>query len=816
MRTVFTGVLIWVLLLPVMSALQAEPNPYDPSHAPVKELRATKVNPHEPSIDGHLDDPVWNNDTVFRGRDFRQQYPDEGAAATESTHVAVVYGDDALYVAFWCYDSEPERILSELVRRDRYNNSDNVSVYLDPYHDHRSGYQFEMNSAGVMLDVRVNYDTERDHSWDAVWNGATRIHDWGWSAEFEIPYSCIRFHESDEEQTWGFNATRYLSKNEEADWWRFSPSTEGGWVSTFGHLTGIQGIKPATQLEILPYSVAKLQTEPKSDGNADGRTTAGNFGFDLKYALSSNMILDATINPDFGQVELDQPVLNLTSFETFYSEKRPFFLEGANLFRTPFTMFYSRRIGRSPRLYPDDVDYYIDRPLATTILGAGKVTGKVTDKTTVAILSAATDEETAEFVGAGGVTRKETIEPKASYNVVRVKQDIFQSSHIGFLGTVASLDGYHPETAAGVDWRLYTSGAAYGIDGQIVTSDVGEGPPGFGLDIDFRKAAGRNFRGAFGFEVADPNLDLNALGFNSVNDYQEAWAWIQLRTEKRKWILRSFYNNFNYWSDWNYAGARISFGGNYNFHCNFTNGWSLGGGVDMNDATWSQYETRGHGLWRRPSNWGWWASFNSDQRKMVSVNINPGSGESSYGAWWANYIGITVRPRSNVELSVGSNYKRRFAMTRWVDNIEDPNTGETVSVFADHDLDQVTPRMSVSMNLTRDLSFQFSGQMHISGIDHTNYRRYVGNESYAPLGGLATVEHLEENHDYNYRAFNSTMVIRWEYNPGSAIYLVWTQSRSGVESYDDLRFSRDFDDLFSANTEGRNVFLVKASYWLNI
>jgi len=819
MRRDVTGVFIvsLMLLLPVIDALNAQTNPYDPSYAPIKELRAKKINPHVPQIDGDLSDAIWNDEELPIGRDFRQMSPVEGAAASESTHVAVVYGDDALYIGFWCFETQPEKILAELVRRDRYSNSDNISVYLDPYHDHQSGYQFQMNAAGVLRDVQLSYDTDSDLSWDAVWNGATKIQPWGWSAEIEIPYSCIRFHESETEQTWGFNATRYISKADESTWWRFSPSTEGGWVSTFGHLHGIKGIKPATQLEVLPYSVVKLETEPKNNGNPDGRTSYADVGFDVKYSLASNMTLDATINPDFGQVELDQPVLNLTSFETYYSEKRPFFLEGANLFDTEFTMFYSRRIGRSPRIWPDDVDYYINRPYATTILGAGKITGKIAEKTSIAVLSAVTDEEVAEFVGTDGVTREDVVEPKASYNVIRVKQDFLQCSHIGFLGTLAALDKYHPEATAGIDWRLYTSKADYGFRGQVVTSDVGDDPPGFGLDVTFGKPAGRNFRGSFGIEMADPNLDLNGLGYNSVNNYREFWAWTQIKFDSKEYgIFRGIYNNFNYWSDWNYDGARISHGGNYNFSLGFVNSWYFSGGINFNSATWDPWENRGNGLWREPSDWSWWACIGTDSRKTIYLEINPGSGKSDYGTWWANYVGMVIRPRVNIDLSVGSNYKRRFGMTRWVENIEDPNTGEEISIFADHDLDQVTPEISISWSLTRDLSFQFSGEMHISGIDHFDYRRYIGNEGYAPVGDIKTQEDLESDHDYNYRAFNSTMVIRWEYNPGSTVYLVWTQSRSGLESHNDLRFHRDFEELFSSDTEGMNVFLIKASYWLNI
>jgi len=291
---------------------------------------------------------------------------------------------------------------------------------------------------------------------------------------------------------------------------------------------------------------------------------------------------------------------------------------------------------------------------------------------------------------------------------------------------------------------------------------------------------------------------------------------MQYRTQDDWWIIRNTWNNVNVWSSWNYAGDRLGFEGNFNSHIEFMNGWTLGCGFNQNAERWDDRETRGNGLWREPASWSWWSSLTSDQRKAIWININPGSGESSYGTWRACYIGLNYSPRPNIDLDIGSNYVRSFGQIRWIDNLDDPETGESVPIFADLDQDKITPCFTTSINLTRDLSFQFSGQMLITGLDHQNYCRYIGADKYAPLDGIATEESLDEDNDYNYRAFNSTMVLRWEYRQGSTIYLVWTQARSGVGNYNDVDFGRDFDELFSQVSDGENVYLIKMNYWFNI
>jgi hypothetical protein len=792
----------------------------------VPELRASRVNADVPVVDGRLDESIWQDPQLDRGRGFRQREPDEGEAATESTVVAVVYDDDAIYFAFWNYDSEPEKINRQLVRRDRGSESDLILVSLDCYHDHLTGRYFSVTAAGVLRDARIYDDTGVDYDWDGVWEAAAQMQPWGWSAEMRIPYSCLRFPEKDE-HVWGMQVTRSISRNGEYSRWAFSPSSEGGYASRMGHLTGLTGIKPSRHLEFLPYTVSSTTVDPKTDGNPDGRETSGNVGFDLKYALSSNLILDATVNPDFGQVELDRPVLNLTTFETYYSEKRPFFLEGANLFNTRFDLFYSRRVGRGPGGIDDDnYAYSIDHPQVTTILGAAKVTGKLAGGTSLAFMNAVTQEETAKYaadsvgtdttwvdgepvVDTVRVTREAIIEPVANYSVLRVTQDVFSSSRVGGTLTLAGQDARHPATTGGIDWRLSSEDGSWIAQGQSVFSRNDNENTGFGLDAEFQKLGGRHILGEVGFTIRDPHLELNRLGYLDRPDWQHGRLWVQYRTQEDWWIVRNTWNNLNFYGAWNYDGNNIQKGWNWNASIELKNRWWVYGIFSQSVKDYDDRETRGLGLWEYPEAWGFSLSMNTDERRMFSLILDSGVGGERNGTWWAHWTGIGFRPRSNLEFSAGVNVVRKFEQTHWVENRDtDEDDDDDAAIFADLGQDELELELRAGIMFHRNLSWQISAEGLISSLDYQSFRRYDGGIDYTP------VEETGE-FDENYSSLNSTMVLRWEYRPGSAAYLVWTRARDETDgSANDVDLSRDLDRLFSRGAN--NIWLLKVSYWWNI
>lgn len=785
----------------------------------VPEIKAVHANPHAPQIDGFLDDPVWKEAGKSGVREFTQTDPDEGKAATESTLVAVVYDDEALYVAFWCYDSEPDKIARQLVRRDRVAERDYVTVRLDPYHDHKSGNAFEISAAGVMRDCRYSDEYNADMSWDAVWNCEAKIHDWGWSAEYKIPFSCLRFREQDV-ATWGIDFIRGINRKAEFVKWAFTPEADGGFVSNFGHLTGLEGIQSSRHMEILPYAVSRAEVEPKSPGNPDGRNYLGNTGVDVKYSIFSSLVLNAAINPDFGQVELDNPVLNLSVYETQFEEKRPFFVEGLDIFSTNFMLLYPRRIGR--QLYSgvndDEAIYYTDYPDVTTILGAAKITGKLSKRTSIGILTAVTEEEKAKYaaqtnvvldaedniVSADTTMREGVIEPLANYGVFRIKQDILKNSHVGGLFTMVNKDGVHPAVTGGVDWRLGTNNNYWILYGQAVFSRNDPSNTGYGVTAQIEKAGGKHVRGSIGGTIKSPELDISNMGYTPRVDTKRFSSWLQYRTTDDWWIFRNTYHNLNFYSEWNFAGYNHSLGGNYNTYIEFRNRWDFGGGVEIQAEKYSDLERWGNGLWEWPKvpTWSWWFSLNTDGRKKVSFNWNPGGGTDRGGTWWANYVGVYYKPKSNMEFSTGVNWFNEENTLRYI------GEGSQGSVFAELDRNMISLDGRFGLIINRNLSMQLSGSGYIAGLDYENYRYYLGGQDYSePVDGI--------NVDNNRVALNSSFLIRWEYLPGSTLYLVWTRSRYERDrTLRDMDFSRDFDRLFKGDSY--NVFLIKASYWFNV
>ena len=358
-----------------------------------------------------------------------QRDPDEGKPATERTEIRVAYDDKALYVGARLFDSQPKRIVRRRSRRDAASSSDFLRVYLDPHHDHKTGVMLTVSAAGSLADAWLSNDFERDTSWDGVWDAAVTVDDSGWTVEMRVPFSQLRFSPG-ARQTWGLNVSRFIQRKNEEDWWVLVPKTDSRLVSGFGHLEGLDGIRPKHHLELLPYAtvgVERAGTAAAGDPFSRPNRPAGGAGLDLKWGMTSSFTLDGTLNPDFGQVELDPAVVNLTAFETFYQEKRPFFIEGSQQFNTfgrnglPLygrfgatypSLWYSRRIGRSPRLTASGE--YVDQPAATTILGAAKVTGRTAGGWNMSVVDAVTAREMAQ-VAVGDTRSTMEVEPLSNY-----------------------------------------------------------------------------------------------------------------------------------------------------------------------------------------------------------------------------------------------------------------------------------------------------------------------------------------------------------------------------------------------------------------
>lgn len=767
-------------------------------------------------LDGLLDEKFWSEAPAADG--FKQTWPKEGQQATESTLVRLAYDDEALYVGITCFDSKPDQIRRRLTRRDRSSEADFIQIAIDSYNDKQTAYAFNVNASGVQRDIYIYNNNWSDDTWDAVWESKVRDLPNGWTVEMKIPYHCLRFPPKPE-QEWGIDFIRYISRNDETARWQFVPRAEASGVSRYGTLHGIAQIDPPRHLEMRPYTTTKMKTEPAKLGNPDGRQGLQDIGADFKWAISNNTMLDATINPDFGQVEADGTVLNLSRFETFFQEKRPFFLEGLQLYDTPFSMFYSRRIGAPPR-YPSGAasdDMIIKQPEAATIIYAGKLSGKTKNGLAYSMVNAITADEHAEYFGTNGsgdtVTYRERVAERGSANIARVKQDIFGNSSIGMTMTSLHKDERGPSYAGALDWTLKTKKNDYSTRGQVGATSPATKPPGWGVWLMMEKLSGKHLLGNMGFEYNDRALDYNDLGFIRRADYVGGWNWMQYRTEKGFGPVSRTWNNVNAWYSWTNSGDRLNLGGNWNGQMQLKNLWFIGGG---HERTASRYDDReiGNGvLVKLPSGVSSWIWAETDYRKRVSGNINYSWGSNRDGNSNNYDLFMTVRPSTSMEVTFGPSYGLSWNSSRYVATVDPSQSTAGGYLFAEQNTEQFSMTIRGIATFTTNLSVQLYGQPFIAHITHDNYKYWNGNNDYSPAPDQS-LDGTAQDPDFSLLNFNANAVIRWEYRPGSTIYLVWSQVRDNFSEVPQFTFRRGMNELF--NVGSRNVFMVKLNYWWNI
>jgi hypothetical protein len=778
-----------------------------PDESLVKGITAVRTDNH-PKIDGLLNDAAWQRAPTVGG--FIVHEPEDGKTPSESTTVQVAYDDQALYVAMQMHDSQPEKIVSRLTRRDRDQQADAAFVAIDSYHDHQTAYMFLVYASGTQQDIHYFNEIWTDVSWDAVWESATKTNEDGWTAEFKIPFDCLRFA-SQEKPVWGILAGRFVARNQQDSRWPYVPLSSSGFVSGFAHLGGLENLRPPNELEVLPYAVSYQETEARHPGNPDGRDLYGNAGLDLKYGITPNITLNGTFNPDFGQVEADETVLNLSAFETFYPEKRPFFLEGSDIFATWFQLFYSRRIGKAPSGRIPDAAYFTDRPAATNILGATKVTGKTKRGTAIGILEAVTQREQAKYVDREGARHEAVVEPGANYFVGRLKQDVLRNSCVGIMATAANQEKLDPAYTGGVDWILRFHGGDYATNGQVIGSSTGPGTHGWGGYAQLAKEGGKNFRARVDLQYTDRKLDLNRIGFLTRNSLKEISSWCQYRTNTRWWIVQRSWNEIYADLTENLDGLRQNYGCNLDTNIQLTNFWSLyaGGWVDFGTTDFD-WETRGGPSVPIPLGQSWHFGFSTDGRKSWQLSPFAGGGDTWDGQFNNYGVSVSLKPRSNVELSLEPNFRTERHISRWLKAIED-HEGNRQDIFGEQYNRRFDMTARGTLTFTKDLSLQVYAQPFIAAVDYRNFKRLVPPDAYEYVDASVYDEAVERP-DFNWKSFNSNVVLRWEYRPGSTLYLVWTQAREAYDNVGTFKFDHDMNGLF--DTVAGNTFLVKANYRL--
>ena len=819
--------------------------------APPERIAATPV-PEATAVrvDGELNDAVWQTAPAVTA--FKQREPRDGGTPTYETEARVAYDATALYVAVRAFDPEPQRIVGIRTRRDENSPSDWLRIFVDSFHDRRTAFEFGVNPAGVKRDVYWSNDSNEDPGWDAVWDVAVTRDKDGWRAEFRIPFSQLRFHPAPN-ATFGFAVARQVGRLNETDTWPLLSKSANGVVSSFGELTGLTLNRSQKRLEIVPYVVADLKTQPRESGNPLAQRTDPNasVGLDLKYALRPGLTLTGTLNPDFGQVEADPAVVNLSAFETFFSERRPFFVEGAGIFRFNIDcndgscsgLFYSRRIGRSPRGQAEvPAGGYSMAPAQTTILGAAKLTGRARGFS-IGALTALTAQENA-VIANGSLRTKQNVEPMAGYTVLRARREFANQSSFGFMATSTNrnldaatrfLPGQAYTGGLDWDWRLSPKYAIQGfwagssVRGEAIAIDTLQrsnvhsfqrpdassltydpartSMNGYGGSLAFSKIGGERVRFTSSVGVKSPGFEINDVGFLRRADQWSMSNWVQVRYDTPSKYLRSFRYNLNQWAGWNYDGDRLSSGQNVNAHAMFTNNWGTGIGVNTSQQVIDDRATRGGPAVYQNRPRSFWAYVEGDERPAVSAsvftfNLTDGKGTTVHDV----SPSLSYRPSSFLKVTGGLGFTWNHDDSQWI------GTSGTHYVFGRLVQKTVGIRTRVNYTVTPALSIQVYAEPFVSAGDYSNFKELVNGRSKSYEGRYAPFAY-DGNPDFNYRSFRTTNVLRWEYKPGSTLFVVWQQGREKVLDRGAFNFSRDFGGVFDA--PARNVFLVKFAYWMN-
>lgn len=884
---------ILCFVLSAATAYGAYPTVDENSRAHITAVRSNE----NITIDGRLTESVWQGEGFNK---LIEVDPVQGVRPTQQSEFWIAYDDQALYFAARFYDTSPDSIMARLVRRDYIwgDPSDGCVFYIDSYRDKRNGYFFYVSAAGTHADGLIENDVKQpnDLTWDAVWEGKPHIDKLGWTVEMKIPYSQLRFNEG-KEQVWGVDVERFIGRNQETDMLVYTPRNESGFASRFPDLIGLDGINPPAQVELLPYLVGKasyIGAAPGDPFNPGHKYNPG-IGLDVRAGLGSSLTLNGTVNPDFGQVEVDPAVVNLTDVESIFEEKRPFFTEGVSIykfggggtnnnvsFNWPFTsIFYSRRIGRAPQGNLPAYDY-ADIPDGTHIIGAAKISGEIYDNWKIGTIHAFTQREYAD-ISLNGIRSGIEIEPLTYYGVFRTQRDFDSGKEgLGILSTFTNrffknkeLDNSINKNAfvIGSDgWTFLDETNTYVLTGWTAFSSVSgsrermtalqmspvhyfQRPDVSYISVDssatsltgysgrlmLNKNRGRwTFNTAVGF--ISPGFEVNDLGFGSFSDYINAHFFTSYRWNDPTEFYQNCGINAAVFTSYDFGWDNTSLGywlGSYLTRPDYS---GVQATASYNPSTLNSRRTRGGPLTLNPPGTSCSIDINSDNR-LWWVLYAGGSGD--YGKddkQYTIYTTAQLKVLPTLTLSIGPQFTRDIAETQWIGNFDDPAASETYNtryVFAHLNQDLLAADIRADWILSPTLSCQVYIQPLIASGSYADFKYLVKPRSYDynnygengstltqnkdgkgkissydldPDGSGPAPAQKISNPDFRYISLRGNAVLRWEYLPGSALYLVWTQSRQNVEPDGQFMFGSSFNNLFSIRPD--NIFMLKVTYWL--
>ncbi len=809
-----------LLALPVAAA--------DPP--PARSLRALRVE-QRPQIDARLDEAVWSRAPVAGG--LIQRFPHTGRPASMVTRIQVAHDDDALYVAARCLDPEPEHIVARTTRRDRWIESDWFTVTIDSRRDRRTAYLFAVNAAGVLRDGTLRDENVIDDAWDGVWSAAARIDDRGWLVELRIPLRLLRYS-SGSDVRFGIQFERWISRRNESDCWQHIPPDSGRWVSRFGTLTGLDLPPPPLALTVTPYAAAR----PRIDDSALTGERSLELGVDGKLGLGSNFMLTWTVNPDFGQVEVDEKVLNLSTYETFFPEKRPFFLEDRSLFRLTDSggygdaqLFYTRRIGRRSRSPELDDDQRLIRPAPVPrIYGAAKLAGETRGQLKVGLLQAVTSQERVVLQTAAGRRASKLAEPLTSYSVARLQQGFWRHSSAGLLATALATPNDGASLTGGGDVQLelfddqaqltaqglvsYLNQARFGWQDQYLQAALErDGPFGYGGRLKLAKTGGEHVVGSVSGFYYSPNLALNDMGYLDRADRFMLSASLRHHRTKPLGPLARYAIQLNGWLDRS-ADFTFKLGDGFSADAwvDFVNGWYAGAWTFVGWPLCDDRETRsagriafcGRDLRTKVGFYG-----QTSEKHPLAVGLDAGwkSTERGQGFWLR--LPLTFNPLAQLQISLLPGYEHTSGQPRW---LETRDAGaEQRFLFGDQHAEIWDITLRTTFSFTPRLSLQAFAQLFLAAVDHDQKYSATTSGRRIRLADLQPDPSVADEYDFTSTALQINVILRWEFRPGSLLYLVYNGALGDSAARPEFRFGPLLGDLFAGRA--RHLLVLKLTYF---